>query len=67
MKNISKSNLELNKKIQENLNILNELLSQAHKEGLVVKISNNIKANGIDGYAECSYFEQIEINLLVQL
>ena len=35
MKNISKSNLELNKKIQENLNILNELLSQA-PDGLCV-------------------------------
>jgi|JI61114C2RNA_FD_contig_31_6793982_length_451_multi_2_in_0_out_0_2 hypothetical protein len=64
---ISESKSELNNKIQQHVLLINQLLSKACEENLVVKISTPSKTIGRDGHLECTYYNEIKINLLFPL
>lgn len=59
--------LELKSKITESLTNLNSLLREAKENDLLSKISTKNKTIGKDGFPNCKYFEELEINLFVLL
>ena len=64
---ITKTKIELNNKIQEQVLLLNDLLSKCCEEKLLVDITTPGSTIGKDGHANCLYYNKIKINLFVRI
>lgn len=59
--------LELNTRIQKSLYLINSLLLEAKRNDLIVDISIKPALIGKDGFPNCKHFQEVEINLFVEI